>query len=126
MITSILAFLGYFSVSVFLIGLFITCYVAFTPYREFEMIRENNMAAAITLSGALLGFVFPLTSAIFFTHSITEMLLWAGISGIVQLGTFTAFRRFTPNIERGDIAPALFVSAMSVAFGILNAVSISW
>lgn len=126
MITAILSFLSYFGVSVFLMGMFITCYVAFTPYREFEMIRENNLAAAITLSGALLGFVFPIMSAIFFTHSITEMLLWSGVAGIVQLGTFTAFRRFTPNIERGDTAPALFIAAMSVAFGLLNAVSISW
>ena len=45
-------FLAYFAFALAILALFVTIYVRATPYREFALIREGNIAAAISLSAA--------------------------------------------------------------------------
>ena len=66
----VLSFLGYLLSSGTMLGLFVWIYSRITPYREFELIAENNNAAAIALGGAVIGFTLPLVAAIYFTRSI--------------------------------------------------------
>jgi len=122
---SILAFLSYLSVSIVLLVAFVTIYIRFTPYKEFELIAHDNTAVAITLAGAVLGFTFPLVSSIYYTQSLVEMSVWAAITCIVQLVVFVILRRFAKRIEEGHVASAVMVATFSVAIGLLNAVCIS-
>src|SRR3546814_5045689 len=64
-----------------------------TPYSERVLIREGNVAAAITLGGALLGYVLPLASALEHTVSLAEFAAWALLAGVIQIVTFTVVRR---------------------------------
>lgn len=121
----LIAFLTYLLVAFCLLAAFVAAYVHFTPYREFTLIREGNVAAAISLAGAVLGFVFPLASSIYFTQSLTEMCLWAGITTGVQFVVFLALRQQARAIENGNVAAGVTVAVFSMAAGILNAVSIS-
>lgn len=125
MLHSILAFLSYLSVSIVLLVAFVTIYIRFTPYKEFELIAHDNTAVAITLAGAVLGFTFPLVSSIYYTQSLVEMSVWAAITCIVQLVVFVILRRFAKRIEEGHVASAVMVATFSVAIGLLNAVCIS-
>jgi putative membrane protein len=120
-----LAFLQYFVAALLLLGAFLAVYVRITPYNEFELIGQNNAAAAISLAGACIGFALPMAAAIYFTHDLLEMVKWAAITGAAQIAVFTLLRRFAPAIEQGHTAPAIFLCAMSVATGVLNAVCIS-
>lgn len=120
-----LAFLQYFLTALLLLSAFLAVYVRITPYNEFELIGQNNAAAAISLAGACIGFALPMAAAIYFTHNLLEMLKWAAITGAAQIAVFTLLRRFAPAIEQGHTAPAIFLCAMSVATGVLNAVCIS-
>jgi putative membrane protein len=120
-----LAFIQYFVAALLLLGAFLAVYVHVTPYNEFELIGQNNAAAAISLAGACIGFALPMAAAIYFTHNLLEMLKWAAITGTAQIAVFTLLRRFAPAIEKGHTAPAIFLCAMSVATGVLNAVCIS-
>ena len=61
-----LAFLQYFVASRLLLAVFLAVYVRVTPYNEFELIRQNNAAAAISLAGACIGFALPMPAAIYF------------------------------------------------------------
>lgn len=122
---ALLAFLSYLGTAVVLLAAFTWLYEKFTPYREFQLIKENNCAAAVTLGSAMLGFTFPLLSSIYYTQSLKEMVMWAAITGVVQLLVFTVLRRWAPDIEKGQVAPAIFVACASVAVGLLNAVCIS-
>jgi putative membrane protein len=122
---ALLAFLQYFVAALLLLGAFLAVYVRVTPYNEFELIGQNNAAAAISLAGACIGFALPMAAAIYFTHDLLEMLKWAVITGAAQIAVFTLLRRFAPAIEQGHTAPAIFMCAMSVATGVLNAVCIS-
>lgn len=125
MIDGILAFLSYLGTAVALLFAFVLIYIRVTPYREFELIAHNNKAVSVTLAGAVLGFTFPLMSSIFYTQSLIEMVVWAGITCLVQLAVFWVLRRYAKRIENGDLSSALMVATFSVAVGLLNAVSIS-
>ncbi len=118
----LLAFLvaGLFTVAFKLI------YQLITPYKESALIRANNPAAAIVLGGALLGYVLPLASALAHTVSLGEFAAWAALAGVIQIVTFTVVRLvvmkdFSARIERGEIAPALYLLSISLAVGVLNA-----
>ncbi len=124
-IQGFLAFVSYLAGALCLLGVFVAAYVHLTPYKEFTLIKQGNIAAAITLAGAVLGFVFPLASSIYFTQSLSEMCLWAVITAGVQFMVFIVLRKQAREIESGNVAAGLTVAAFSVAAGILNAVSIS-
>lgn len=121
-----LQFFLYFGTALALLAAFIVVYVWSTPYKEFELIKENNAAAALSLSGATVGFAIPLASAIYYTHDIVDMLKWGLITCASQLLLFWLMRRYAKAIEHGAIAPAIFLAGMSLSTGVLNAVCISW
>ena len=121
----LLAFLSYFVVSLLLLLAFVAIYVRFTPYRDFELIAHDNSAVSVTLAGAVLGFTFPLVAAIYYTQSLGEMLVWAGITCALQLAVFVVLRRQARRIEEGHMSSAIMVATFSVAIGLLSAASIS-
>lgn len=120
-----LSFLTYFLTACALLSVFVIIYVRTTPYNEFELIGQNNTAAAVSLLGAVIGFAIAVGASIYFTHSLLEMIKWAGITCLSQLLLFTLMRRYARAIERGDVAPAIFLAALSISLGIFAAASIS-
>ena len=125
MVTALTAFLAYFCVSALLLSAFIYIYAKATLYREFSLIAHDNIAVGITFAGAVLGFTVPLVASIYYTQSLKEMCLWAGITCLVQLLVLVALRRQAKRIEEGHIASAVMVATLSLAVGLLNAASIS-
>lgn len=123
---SALAFLvAFVTAGVFTVA-FKLIYQLITPHKESQLIREGNSAAAIVLGGALLGYVIPLASALANTHSLLEFVAWAALAGVIQITTFTVIRLtvmkdLSARIERGEIAPALYLLSISLAVGVLNA-----
>ena len=120
-----LAFFSYFGIAILLLSLSIFIYVKTTPINEFALVKANNLGAGISLSGAILGFTFPVVASIFFTHSLLEMLKWALVSLASQLVLVALLHHKYRDIEQGNIALALVVASMSVALGLLNAISLS-
>lgn len=124
-IKGVVPFLVYFVAAVALIAAFIAIYVRITPYREIELIRTGNAAAAISLSGAMFGFALPLASAIAHSVVVEEMLMWGAIALLVQLLVYAAARRVLPDlahrIPEGSLAHGIFLGALSLVGGLLNA-----
>ena len=58
-------FVAYFATALALVAVFLTVYTWVTPHGEIALIRQGNVAAALSLSGALLGFIVPLAGAFF-------------------------------------------------------------
>ena len=123
-------FLVYFGLCLVFVALFLAIYVRVTPYREIQLIREGNSAAAASLSGALIGFVLPLAAAV--EHSVNpyDLAIWATIALAVQLLVYAATRLVLPDVGRdipaGKVASGVFLAAMSVGAGILSAASMSY
>jgi putative membrane protein len=108
-----------------LLALFLCIYVNITPYREIRLIRDGNMAAAISLSGATLGFAIPLAQSAAQSGNLLDMLMWSGIAMAVQLLVYASVRMIIPGISRdipaGKMAQGTFLGALSLATGLLNA-----
>jgi putative membrane protein len=106
--------------------MFKAAYQWITPHNEGALIREGNIAAAIMLGGALIGYVIPLASALTQTHSLPEFVAWALLAGVIQIITFWLVRRIvlrdlSARIERGEVASAVYMMMISIAVGIINA-----
>ena len=123
-------FLVYFGLCLVFVALFLAIYIRVTPYREIQLIREGNSAAAASLSGALIGFVLPLAAAV--EHSVNpyDLAIWATIALAVQLLVYAATRLVLPDVGRdipaGKVASGVFLAAIYVGAGILRAASISY
>jgi len=120
----------YLAATLVLFLVFLVIYLRITPYREIELIREGNSAAAASISGAMLGFVIPLANAVVQSANIADMVLWGVIALIVQLLVYSVVTRIIPDIGRGipegKVAEGVFLGALSVAIGILNAACITY
>ena len=124
------AFAVYFVVTLLLLGVFLAVHVRIARYPEIKLIREGNLAASASLSGAVIGFVLPLASAVENSGSIIDMLVWALIALLVQLLAYFLVHQLLPHLPRdvadGKLASGVFLGAIAVAFGLLNAACISY
>jgi putative membrane protein len=124
------AFAAYFALAVVLLLLFVRLYTWVTPHDEFGLIRANNAAAAIAFSGAVLGFAWPLASAITHSMSLLDCAIWGAIALLVQILTFvlssSALKQLPQRITQGELAAGIFSAACSVSVGMLNAASMSY
>jgi putative membrane protein len=124
------AFAAYFALAAVLLLLFVRLYTWVTPHDEFGLIRANNAAAAIAFSGAILGFAWPLASAITHSMSLLDCAIWGAIALLVQILTFvlssSALKQLPQRITQGELAAGIFSAACSVSVGMLNAASMSY
>ncbi len=124
------SFLFYFATAIGLLLLFLAAYILITPYREIALIREGNAAAAASLSGAILGFVLPLASAITHSVGLLDMAAWGLIALVIQLLAYGVGRLLLPDLARaipaGQVATGVLLGALSLAIGILNAACMTY
>ncbi|MFO1423929.1 MAG: DUF350 domain-containing protein [Candidatus Competibacteraceae bacterium] len=124
------SFLFYFATAIGLLLLFLVAYILITPYREITLIREGNTAAAVSLGGAILGFVLPLASAIAHSVGLLDMAVWGLIALVIQLLAYGVGRLLLPDLVRaipaGQVATGVFLGALSLAIGILNAACMTY
>jgi putative membrane protein len=123
---SALAFVVAFVAAGLFTVIFKVVYQWVTPYNEGKLIREGNVAAALALGGALVGYVLPLASALSNTVTLLEFCAWAALAGVLQIAAFTLVRvvvmkDVTARIEKGEIAAGVYLMSISLAVGVLNA-----
>ena len=123
-------FLAYFSAAIALLTVFVTIYLWVTPYEEIRLIRANNAAAAITLSGAVLGFAMPIANVIAHSDTLYDLAVWGVIAGLVQLAAWGVARVALPTLKEdiaaNRVAPATLVAALSLTVGLINAACMTY
>ena len=106
------AFLVYFCTGLIAIVAYLFVYTRITAHNEFQLIRDNEPAAAIALGLSLLGFVAPLVSAIAHSANVLDCLIWAMIALIVQIVVFFLVRVPVPNLSARIAAGLLNAACM--------------
>jgi putative membrane protein len=123
-------FVVYLAVSLAFLAAFAAIYIRVTPYREISLIREGNLAASFSLSGALLGFIVPLSSAVQHSVSLVDMAIWGLVAMVVQIAAFIVVKLLIPSLTQdiaaGKTAPGFFLGALSLGVGLLNAACMSY
>jgi len=119
------AFIVYFCTGVIAIVAYLLVYTRITPHDEFQLIRDNDPAAAIALGLSLLGFSLPVVSAIAHSANVVDCLIWSAIALLVQVAVYYAVKIPVPNlsakIANGELAAAIWLGLASLAAGALNA-----
>ncbi|MDP3411241.1 DUF350 domain-containing protein [Bosea sp. (in: a-proteobacteria)] len=120
----------FFGASLALVGVYLLVYTLATLHNEFGLIRQNNVAAALSLGLSLTGFALPLSSAVVHSTTVADLLVWGIVAIVVQLLVYLLVRIVLPNlsarIAAGELAAALFLGAASLAAGVINAAAMSF
>jgi len=120
----------YFGIALVALLLFKVVYTFLTPYDDWALVKEKNMAAACALSGATIGFSIALASAISNSISLIDFAVWAVVALVAQLIAYLVVRLFMPKItqriKEGETPAGIVLGAVSIAIGILNAASLTY
>lgn len=112
-----------------LLAIFFAIYTWITPFDEIALIREGNMAAALSLAGAVVGFCLTLASAILHSESYEAFLAWSVGAMVVQSLGYAGITRMLPQmngaIEHNNAAMGTLMGLASLALGIVNAACLS-
>lgn len=107
----------------------IAAYARLTPYHELELVRNGNVAAAVTLGGALIGLALPVGATLARSLSVADILVWGAVATVMQAAAFglasLMLRELPARVERGDLAAALVAASVQVSVGIVNAGAMS-
>src|SRR5262249_7847288 len=119
------AFLVYFCTAIIAVVAYPVVYTRITPHNEFQLIRDNDPAAAIALGLSLLGFILPVVSAIAHSANVVDCLIWSLIALVVQIVVYFLVKIPVPNLSKriaaGELAAAIWLGLSSLAAGALNA-----
>ncbi len=125
-------FLLYFSVSIVFVLAFKFVYIKLTPYDEWHLIKEEqNTAAAIALSGALLGYCLAIAGAASNSVGIIDFMVWGIVALLAQLIAFAIVRfillpKVSERIENNELPAGIVLAGVSVSVGVLNAACMSY
>ena len=118
-------YLIYIVSALVMLGIFTAVYTTVTRYKEFELIRQGNIAAVLSYSGALVGFSFTLCSSIAIHASFVMFLVWGVAAMVVQLVGYAVVSRAIQGlheaIEENNIAMGGLIGSISLAAGVVNA-----
>ena len=104
-------------------------YALLTPYRDLQLIREGNTAAAISLGGVLVGLAIPLAVSLAASSGEVELLLWGGSIIFVQLFVFGftdwMLKALPKRIQAGETAAATFLACIKLSAGLILAAAVA-
>ena len=112
-----------------LLGAFFWIYIRFTPFHEIQLIRQGNIAAALSLAGATIGFCLTLVGSIFLNNTFAMFLIWGFFAMTVQLITYMLLERALPQIRtaisENNTAMGALMGIVSLTVGMINAACLS-
>jgi putative membrane protein len=104
-------------------------YILLTPHREITLIREGNAAAAVSLSGVLVGMSIPLAVSLNASTSMIEIAVWGLSTVVVQLLIFRLvdllLRGLPQRIQEGEVAAAALLVGAKLATALIIAAAVA-
>lgn len=98
-------------------------YIMLTPHREVALVREGNVAAAVSLGGILLGLAIPLSVSLKASTNLIDLMLWGAATLVVQLLISRladlVLHGLPKRIQAGEIAAATVLAVVKIATGLI-------
>lgn len=124
------SFALYFLAAIVAEAVFLVVYMGVTRHNEIRLIKEGNVAASVSLAGAVVGFTLPLASVVIHSVSLLDMAVWSVVALVVQVVLFLLadrlLRGLSQKIEENNVAAGITLAASALAIGIINAASMSY
>ncbi|HEX2801325.1 MAG TPA: DUF350 domain-containing protein [Phenylobacterium sp.] len=104
-------------------------YVLLTPHKEITLIREGNVAAAVSLGGVLVGLAMPLAVSLKASTTVIELGLWGVATVMVQLLIFRLIdlmlHGLPRRIQEGEMAAATMLVGAKLATAMILAAAVA-
>lgn len=132
LLNSLGSFALYLGLSILFLMIFKFVYIRITPYDEWKLVKEeNNVAAALTLSGAFIGYSLAIASAASNSVSLFDFAIWGVVALCAQVLAFYIVRfgfmpKLVERIEKNEIPAGIVMGSMSIAIGLLNAACMTY
>ena len=124
-----LQYLKYFGVALLMLVVFAFAYLKITPARELELIKNGNLACALSLSGAMIGFCITLVSSMLHSVGMLSFMIWGLAAAVIQILVYFAATHLIKDANQellnNNVAVGVLFFGLSVSIGILNAASLS-
>ncbi len=119
----------HFTVTIIMLAVGVAVYAWMTPQKELELIREGNVAAAVSLSGAVLSMALPLAFCMAASINVFDIVVWGLVTLVIMLVAYRVadliLKGLTERITQGEVAPAIFLSAIKLAVAAVTAAAVS-
>ncbi len=124
-----LLYLKYFGAALVMLVVFAFAYLKITPARELELIKNGNLACALSLSGAMIGFCITLVSSMLHSVGMLSFMIWGLAAAVIQILVYFAATHLIKDANQellnNNVAVGVLFFGLSVSIGILNAASLS-
>ncbi len=121
--------LTHFGVTIVMLVIGAFIYIKITSHDEMALIRDGNNAAAVSLSGAILGLAIPLAFCMANSVNVYDIVIWGLVTLVIQLVTFWIIdlwlRDLSRKIEDGQVGTAILLASVKLAVASINAAAIS-
>ena len=121
--------LTHFGVTIVMLVVGAFIYIKITSHDEMALIRDGNNAAAVSLSGAILGLAIPLAFCMANSVNVYDIVIWGLVTLVIQLVTFWIIdlwlRDLSRRIEDGQVGTAILLASVKLAVASINAAAIS-
>ena len=122
-------YLQYMLVGSVMMVMFGVVYLRITPAEELRLIKNGNLACALSFGGALVGFCLALAASISQSVNFPDFILWGMGEAVIQILVYFAATKIIPQaneeLVNNNVAVGALFGAISVAIGLLNAACLS-
>jgi len=116
-------------VTILLLAAAAVAYIMLTPHREIALVREGNVAAALSLGGVLVGLALPLSVSLKASSSTIEIAIWGLSTVVVQLLVFRVvdalLHGLPQRIQDGEISAATLLVGAKLSTALILAAAFS-
>jgi putative membrane protein len=119
----------HFAVTLGMLGIGVTIYLFVTPYRELDLIRNGNTAAAVSISGAIIGMAIPLAICMATSVNIWDIVIWGVVTLLIQILAYrigdVLLKDAPTRIENGEMGAAILIVGIKLAISFINAAAVA-
>ena len=109
-LTGLPILLLHFGLTLLMLALGAVLYVMMTPYHEIELIKEGNVAAAVSFGGVLVGLALPLAFAMAGSVNSFDIMIFGAVTIVLQLLAYRitdlVLKDLPQRITSGEISAA--------------------
>lgn len=117
------------AVTLAMLGFGVIIYQFITPYHELQLIRNGNTAAAVSISGAIVGLAIPLAICMATSVNVWDIVIWGIVTLLIQILAYRigdALLKDVPTrIENGEMGAAILIVGIKLAIALINAAAVA-
>lgn len=122
-------FMAHSAVSLLILFVGVLVYMKITAHDEMLLIREGNLAASLSLGGAIVGLALPLAVSMSYSASMIDLVLWGAVALVLQLVAFRVTDLFLKDlptrIESGEMGAAILLVSIKLGTAFINAAALT-